>query len=96
MPQSPIHLQQVVRGQVNVLIKKKGQEGSFITSLPSTPYPYGVPYPSLLLNKGNSRSDISQSSGTIASDLLSVLLSMLLPILLKMMLVELIASEIQP
>ena len=46
-------------GQVNVVIKNKGQGGSFITGLPMAPYPYGVPYPSLLLNKGNPRSDIS-------------------------------------
>ena len=68
----------------------------FITGLPTAPYPHGVPYPSILLNKGNPRSNISQSSGTTALDLLLVLLSMLLPILLKAKLVELMASEIQP
>ena len=68
-------------GQVNVLIKNKDQGGSFITGLPTAPYPHGVLYPSLLLNKGNLGSDISQSSGTTALDLLSVLLSMLLLIL---------------
>ena len=46
-------------GQVNVVIKNKGQRGSFISGLPMAPYPYGVPYPSLLLNKGNPGSDIS-------------------------------------
>nr|POE61998.1 hypothetical protein CFP56_38542 [Quercus suber] len=60
------------------------------------PYPYGVPYSSLLLNKGNPGSDISQLSGTTTLDLLSVPLSMLLPILLKAKLEELMASEIQP
>ena len=45
-------------GQVNVLIKNKGQGGSFITGLPMAPYPHGVPYPYLLLNKGNPGSDI--------------------------------------
>ena len=79
-----------------MLIKNKGQEGSFITSLPTAPYLYRVPYPSLLLNKGNLGSDISQSSGIATLDLLLVLLSMLLPILLKAKLVELMASEIQP
>ena len=29
--------------QVNVLIKNKGQRGSFITSFPMAPYPHGVP-----------------------------------------------------
>ena len=60
------------------------------------PYPHEVPYPSLLLNKGNLASNISQSNGITALDLLSVPLSMLLPILLKEKLVELMASEIQP
>ena len=83
-------------GQVNVLIKNRGQGGSFITGLPMAPYPHGVLYPSLLLNKGNPRSDIPQSSGTTTLDLLSVPLAMLLPILLKAKLVELMASEIQP
>ena len=82
-------------GQVNVLIKSRGQRGLFITGLPTAPYPHGVPYPSRLLNKGNPRSDISQLSSTTALDLLSVPLSMLLPILLKAKLVVLIVSEIQ-
>lgn len=47
-------------GQVNVLIKNKGQGGSFIIGLPTAPYPYVVLYPSLLLNKGNPGSDIPQ------------------------------------
>nr|POE70771.1 hypothetical protein CFP56_32086 [Quercus suber] len=71
--------------------KELKEQGS--TGLPTAPYPYGVPYPSLLLNKGNPGSGISQSSGTTALDLLSVPLSMLLPILLKAKLVELMASE---
>ena len=83
-------------GQVNVLIRNKGQESSFTTGLPMTPYPQGVPYPSLLLNKGNPRRIISQSSGIIALDLLSIPLSMLLPILLKAKLVELMAPKIRP
>ena len=84
------------KGQVNVLIKNKGQGGSFIIGLSTSPYPYEVSYPSKLLNKGNPRSDISLSSGTTVLDLLLVLLSILLPILLKAKLVELMASEIQP
>ena len=79
-----------------MLIKNKGQGSSFITSLPMAPYPHGVLYPSLLLNKGNPRSDISQSSGITTLDLLSIPLSMLLPILLKAKLIEFMASEIQP
>ena len=58
--------------QVNVLIKNKGQGGSFVTGLPTAPYLHGVLYPSLLLNKGNLGSGISQSSGTTVLDLLSV------------------------
>ena len=83
-------------GQVNVLIKNRGQGGSFITGLPMAPYSHGVSYPSPLLNKGNPGSDISNSSGSTALDLLSVPLSMLFPILLKVKLVELMASKIQP
>ena len=79
-----------------MLIKNGGQWGSFIISLPKAPYPHRVPYPSLLLNKGNLGSNISQSSGTIAVGLLSISLSMLLPILLKAKLVELMAFKIQP
>ena len=69
------------KGQVNVLIKNKDQGVSFIIGLPTAPYPHGVPFPSLLLNKGNLGSDISLSSGTTALEILSVPLSMLLPIL---------------
>jgi len=83
-------------GQVNGLIKNGGQGDLFITGLPTAPYPHGVSYPSLLLNKSNLKSEISQSSGTTALDLLSVSLSILLSILLKAKLVELMASEIQP
>ena len=83
-------------GQVNVLIRIKGQGSSFTTGHPMTPYPQEVPYPSLLLNIGNPRSIISQSSHTTALDLLSIPLSMLLPILLKTKLVELMAPKIRP
>nr|POE69889.1 hypothetical protein CFP56_38097 [Quercus suber] len=77
-----------------IRLKELKEQGS--TGLPTAPYPHRVAYPSLLLNKGNPGSDISQSSGIVALDLLSVPLSMLLPILLKAKLVELMASEIQP
>ena len=83
-------------GQVNGLIKNGGQGDSFITGLPMAPYPHGVSYPSLLLNKSNLKSEISQSSGTTALDLLLVSLFILLSILLKAKLVELMAFEIQP
>lgn len=69
------------KGQVNVLIKNKGKGSSFTIGLPTAPYPQEVPYPPLLLNKGNPISNISQLSGTTALDLLLVPLSMLLPIL---------------
>ena len=42
-------------GHVNVLIKNKGLRGSFITGLPTAPYPHGVPYPSSVTKQRQSR-----------------------------------------